>query len=685
MRPPVQKLFHFVLYVSVQLPYSGDGAAYHRAYQWGPWSAIPITCSVTCGRGLRCRVRKCLDGYGREAPDTSRCQNPEDFMSKAEMCTVCEVRAKCPTLPNWGAWSSWSSCIPKETRDKRPEERCLEGLRVRHRLCNNPPPEPPPYGVPCSGSANQTMECRHNCDDRPVFEPNDIVKQIQLRVEMDHRKGLQSFRQVRREKVGQSVRMSCATPAFKLAKKLIVTERFAPEKRGMKGSELEVRWYKNGIPLETEDDEVEANKIRKKPKRMAAGEEHELLHEQLRWESLLPSTVPRLHDFGLEFTSIREGDQGLYTCEIHYARYRWMTIFYSLTVRGVRYVSQETDPFYLHSNLGVANALSTASVWLEAAQIVWKLNGRVRLRGLISRPTRRIQLLQELNRTQGGTWQCFLVIPAAGPSSRVSTPAIRVSGTYLINEFELRVEPPQDHLWHIAQNPASIRILRNIVVTLGIMCLFLLWFLLLTIWAAKRWIRRSLTVLQRKTVVQEILDNESRLLLTCRKRAAINRERLLPFLTHEHERLTRAAAHLNERFVPSLGDEELESVENDKGHETIGSLLGRGISGVSTLLRGMGSIHLFGSEKGSIDKGHGPQKSTGEPSMTSRMGKIKGLFGGQAKVEQTTHKSVGGMKKTNIKDIPMMGEQKRPMRRGTGIVPAFKMGEENHKTTIAGN
>ncbi|KAF7233395.1 Thrombospondin-2 [Paragonimus skrjabini miyazakii] len=596
-------------------------------YHWGTWSKLPLSCSATCGRGLRCRVRKCLDGFGNEQPLVKRCHNPEDYDSKAESCTVCVVRAQCPSLPGWGKWGAWTSCTPNEPGGRKSTERCQRGVRTRYRKCDNPPPENPPFGIACSGSSQQTSDCRYNCDQKPIRDPTNVVKQIETQLENDHRRGLRSFKQVQRRKVGERVQMSCNTPTYKLAKRLTIVEEFNTRRKGFENKKLHLIWYKNGKPVkyyEPKSKMYQAQTTALKNSGQKAAQ-HPLKSEQNRWESLLPTTVPYQQDTDLIFPSILDGDQGFYTCEIHLGEHRWTAIFYSLIVSGIRYTTQATDPFYLHSNLGFSNALQNAPVWLEAGQIVWKINGQIQYRGLVARLSRRIHIIEHLNQTHDGMWTCYLVMPATGPMSRTSTPWVRVSGTFLLNEFRLRVDSTTNSLWQLAENPGSVRLLRNVSVTLALVCELMLLLLLLTVWAAGRWIDRSLSAEQKKIIIQEMLDNECRLMLTARKRAAINRSRLVTLVIQEQKRLELASIRLRDHYEPesSMEDEEWEN-------ETIAKRFSKYSRGaVSKIFKRVNSMivtdqdgkRLRFSSIFSTDSG------TSERSVTRRTTKLRELFG----------------------------------------------------------
>ena len=67
--------------------------------KWGGWGRWELKCSVTCGHGVRKRVRLCNDpapsGGGR------KCEGP------ADMVETCSVDVVCPIHGGWTAWSDW--------------------------------------------------------------------------------------------------------------------------------------------------------------------------------------------------------------------------------------------------------------------------------------------------------------------------------------------------------------------------------------------------------------------------------------------------------------------------------------------------------------------------------------------------------------------------------------------------
>ncbi|CAM1331977.1 UNC5C (predicted) [Pycnogonum litorale] len=82
---------------------------------WGQWSE----CDSRCGRGLKQRIRQCLNPNGRRKVVT-RCEG--DSTQTIECHTICKrVNGR------WSPWSSWSTCGPDCEQQKR-------------RTCTNPKP-----------------------------------------------------------------------------------------------------------------------------------------------------------------------------------------------------------------------------------------------------------------------------------------------------------------------------------------------------------------------------------------------------------------------------------------------------------------------------------------------------------------------------------------------------------------
>ncbi|CAH8480824.1 unnamed protein product [Heterobilharzia americana] len=500
-------------------------------YRWSQWSATPLTCSVTCGSGVRCRVRSCIDGYGTVQATTTRCQSTDIYHSQAKECIPCFVNVHCPRIPGWGIWGPWSSCVPIEGNQEVGRQGCRTGSKTRYRLCDSPPPEPPPHGLNCSGPNQQILQCSYDCVDRTDSTPDNIANKI-------------SFQNILRKHVSQKVLMDCATPAYNLAKRLSLRGINKTASRALKGRSFSIRWLKNGKPINLANPSSNVLSKELLKAKNIINYEKRIADEEIRWNLLLDTSSIYMEDTHLIFPSIQQGDQGFYTCQMKVGKNKWNIIFYTLIVTGTKYVALDGNPFYLHSNLGYSNSLNDMSVWMESAQIVWQLNGHEYSRGLAIRLNRRIQLISHLNLTHQGTWKCFLCIPAYSLPSQVGNPRSSISRIYLTNEFHLKINPTQNILWQISEYPPTVRTLRQTALTVSLIGLFLVLTIFLSIWAARRWTTRALTIDQQKAIIQEIVDNECRLLLTCKKRATINKNKLLPLILQESQRLQKTSKFL---------------------------------------------------------------------------------------------------------------------------------------------
>ncbi|XP_018916719.2 semaphorin 5c [Bemisia tabaci] len=113
--------------------------------EWTPWSAWSA-CSQTCGMAIKTRRRYC----GNPAPAFGGrvCVGPDT----QEL--YCHTNPPCPAITppvqngGWSSWGSWSEC----------SARCGGGFRVRHRQCNDPPPQKP-GGLDCPGNSEEYEEC----------------------------------------------------------------------------------------------------------------------------------------------------------------------------------------------------------------------------------------------------------------------------------------------------------------------------------------------------------------------------------------------------------------------------------------------------------------------------------------------------------------------------------------------
>ncbi|KAM4549583.1 adhesion G protein-coupled receptor B2 isoform 3-T3 [Fundulus diaphanus] len=100
--------------------------------QWEEWSSWSL-CSVTCGRGFRTRIRKCMDGGGVQP-----CGQPE---LQTKPCNI----AVCPVEGQWLEWGTWSKCSVT----------CNTGTQLRQRRCS-----PSVHGwAECKGPHQESREC----------------------------------------------------------------------------------------------------------------------------------------------------------------------------------------------------------------------------------------------------------------------------------------------------------------------------------------------------------------------------------------------------------------------------------------------------------------------------------------------------------------------------------------------
>ncbi|XP_036000862.1 adhesion G protein-coupled receptor B2 isoform X10 [Fundulus heteroclitus] len=100
--------------------------------QWEEWSSWSL-CSVTCGRGFRTRIRKCMDGGGVQP-----CGQPE---IQTKPCNI----AVCPVEGQWLEWGTWSKCSVT----------CNTGTQLRQRRCS-----PSVHGwAECKGPHQESREC----------------------------------------------------------------------------------------------------------------------------------------------------------------------------------------------------------------------------------------------------------------------------------------------------------------------------------------------------------------------------------------------------------------------------------------------------------------------------------------------------------------------------------------------
>ncbi|XP_065925067.1 A disintegrin and metalloproteinase with thrombospondin motifs adt-1-like [Magallana gigas] len=100
---------------------------------WTPWS----TCSVTCGKGIQSRSRRC------DLKDDEKHLCGYEEKDERE----CNTNIECPIDGNWSDWSTWGEC----------SKTCGHGEGTRIRTCANPPPQH--GGKDCPGVGLESRKC----------------------------------------------------------------------------------------------------------------------------------------------------------------------------------------------------------------------------------------------------------------------------------------------------------------------------------------------------------------------------------------------------------------------------------------------------------------------------------------------------------------------------------------------
>ncbi|WAR00086.1 CADN-like protein [Mya arenaria] len=121
---------------------------------WGSWLHWE-KCDAKCGLGMKRRFRMC---------DSPMPQNggAPCFGYDAEELS-CDTGISCDRIGGMGHWMAWSKCSVS----------CDNGVQIRERLCNNPPPSSPDLG--CLGTAIDERPCslQVNCPVNGGWSPWD--------------------------------------------------------------------------------------------------------------------------------------------------------------------------------------------------------------------------------------------------------------------------------------------------------------------------------------------------------------------------------------------------------------------------------------------------------------------------------------------------------------------------------
>ncbi|KAL4222772.1 hypothetical protein ACF0H5_018812 [Mactra antiquata] len=101
--------------------------------KWSSWGA----CSVSCDVGIQSRDRACANPYPSSDGDFCNGDSRDDRICSVQACAD----------GNWSMWSDWSVCSIT----------CGNGLKSRHRQCDNP--KPSLLGSDCAGDPVDVSTC----------------------------------------------------------------------------------------------------------------------------------------------------------------------------------------------------------------------------------------------------------------------------------------------------------------------------------------------------------------------------------------------------------------------------------------------------------------------------------------------------------------------------------------------
>uniref|UniRef100_A0A5K3FHM8 Ig-like domain-containing protein n=1 Tax=Mesocestoides corti TaxID=53468 RepID=A0A5K3FHM8_MESCO len=524
---------------------------------WGAWSPWPVSCSVTCGPGKRCRTRQCFDGFGKVKKDS-------DCVGSNTDCLTCVLSSICPRQPGWSAWSDWTECILTEDKTNlKPDSMgCLPGTKTRTRLCNNPPPDVGVNAIFCSGSSREIKRCSYGCPDTPQLDEYSVKARVTQQVQKDHlatrvqRKSPKDHSEIVMVRAaGDRVLLDCNTEAYKMVKETLEAKSLGISQLSLPTKRATISWRLGGRPINHKRRPVKAKEKRLIPPIP------DLFDEEERWVSKLDRTHILVQGSQLILHNLKPHDTGLYTCHLKVGDEEWMATFFSVIVLGQQFSAPALMPFYLHSNVGEQSPFEGGNLhWYDAARLVWTHNGEPMFNDLLVRPRARIRLLSQLNNSMQGQWECHLLIPLPNPPTTQASKNTTFTSSFLTNAFFLQVTPRPPSRWELGDRPPRVARLRLIALATMIFSLSLVVAVSLTTWAVRRWVKMTPRLDQMEACVEEVIDDRTRLFLTAKKRARERRQCLQPFLRSEMREILK----LRRNPPPEPEEPNLQPSESNK-------------------------------------------------------------------------------------------------------------------------